>query len=241
MKKIWMLSLGALITFSACEKEEELKEELTEKEHCDDCGPELDAYTDVHEIAVWFYEGTEDFEISLEEQWDENDQVHTYFHKTGGPSEAISVYYHDEEELMQFAGAGVSFGLTGTPLDLETVEPVDYNTEHLFFSNEAEVGDSWNSFNWGKEVVKTFVGFSTIEVPAGEFCCKKIEIVLGHGLVCYQWVSEIGLIAEEYYQDGGKEPVAEYYLTDIEERECEYEEKEEEYEEEEEQEENCEC
>lgn len=228
MKKIWMIPVVALLSLSACEKDEEFKDEdFTKEEHCEECGEEeLHAYTDVHDIEVWHYEGTEDFEIYMEEQWDEAGHVHTTFHKTGGPGEAISMYYHDEEELFQFAGAGVSFGLTGTALNLDSAQATDYNQDYLFFSNDAKIGESWTSFNWGKEVVKTFVGFSTIEVPAGEFCCKKIEIKIGHDLVCYQWVTEIGLIAEEYYQGSDKEPIAEYYLTDIEEHECAWEEEE---------------
>lgn len=227
MKKIVLLSLSALFMFSSCEKEE----------HCEECD-ELDAYTDIHEIAVWHYEGSEDFAISMEDDWDEGEDIHTLLYKTGGPSEAISLYHHDGEELYQYAGAGISFGLTGPAMDLDTAHFYDFPQKYLFFSNEAEIGDSWNSFNWGKEVIKTFVGFSVKEVPAGDFCCKKIEINLGHGLMCYQWVSEIGLVAEEFYQDGAKEPIAEYYLADIVEHDCEFEEEhEEEYEEEEE----CNC
>lgn len=245
MKKIWILALGAMISFTACEKEEDelTEKEFVEKEHCEECGPDLDAYTDVHEIAVWHYEGTEEFEISLEEQWDENGHVHTEFFKTGGPSEAISVYFYDGEELYQFAGAGVSFGLAGSEIDLDTAEVVEFNEDYLFFSNDAEVGDSWKSYNWGKEVIKTFIEFSTIEVPAGEFCCKKIQINLGHNLICHQWVSEIGLIAEKFYQEGQEEPVAEYYLVDIEEHECDFDDEDEDQDVEdvEEDEETCDC
>lgn len=232
-----MLSFSALVAFSACEKEEELTEfEFTENEHCEEC-EDFDAYTDIHEIAVWHYEGTENFEISTEDQWEEGNQIHTELFKTGGPSEAVSLYYHDEEEVWQMAGVGMSFGLTGSSVNLDSADWVEFPNQYLFFSNDAQIGDSWNSFNWGKEVIKKFVGYAIKEVPAGEFCCKKIEIDMGHGLMCYQWVSEIGLIAEEFYQDGAKEPVVEYFLTDIEEHECEFEE--EEWEEEEE--EECDC
>jgi hypothetical protein len=249
MKKILILSLAALFTFSACEKEELLNEEHTEYENCEECGDHLDAYTDVHDIGAWYYEGTEDFEMILEDQWEDgpDDNINTLFHKTGGPSEAVSVYYYEEEELYQIGGAGISFGLTDYPYDLDTACAKEFATRYLFFSNDAEIGDSWLSFNWGKEVTKTLVAIEVIEVPAGEFCCKKVEIDLGHGLICNQWVSEIGLIKEEFYQDGNQEPIAEYFLVDFEEHDdCAYfENEEEEWEEEEEheegEEEECDC
>lgn len=244
MKKTWIYLMAAVaLTFTACEKEEEFENEHEGGEHLEceveeeECGEyEIFAYTDAHDFEVLQYGGTDEYEIINEHEWWEEvgseEQIHNEFFKEGA-TEAFTSFHWEDEQIYCDGGVGESFGINLVDAQIDPDNAVDYPASYLFFDNEAEEGDSWQSICWGVEVEKTFVGIDHIDVPAGEFCCKVIEIDLGHGTTCKQWVNEIGLIQEVFYENG--QEVAEYYLIDFEEFECDDCEEEEEFEEE------CEC